>query len=1173
MKKRLALTAPALLLSLILPTLSSCGGKESNSVSSLEIESGFKGRYGVGEDLDFSALRLNAVYKDGSKVALRGNQAGLTHSEGDTSAPGNKVLTFTYDGYSQDFAYTVYQAYLHLDLQGGTLEGETSKTLPFYNNRVDIGEYKPSKQNELGEDLVFSGWYLDQALSTRVTYLIGSTVQSEEDLTLYAGYDADYSGIYTYSIDKEKQEATLLSVDMMALFSLGDELTIPLTVEGYPVTALGDDFLKDDFGFVHISKVIFPKGSKVRSIGARAFAYINSLQEVVFPESLEIIGENAFASTSLRGEIVLPASVRVIEREAFAYNVASDTGRLEKVSFEKGSQIEIIGDGCFRNASFLSSVELPEGLEKIGDDVFAYCNDLSYLHLPSTLSSLGKGAFLAMESLKEIDVSPDNKFFSSLNGDLYSKDRTVFYHYSHSKGEDVFTLPESVRTIEDQAFALFNGYSTLKEVVLPSTLNYIGESAFAGCSFSFTLPAGLSSFSLSAFLDYSGNKILVNPENQKYVSEDGILYSKDKKILYACPNGHEGKDFTLPDSVQEIADYAFYGARNISTFTIPASSSLSSIGKSGLALNSMLSLTRLNFLSSKALSLESDSLYRSGSYTNDTYSIVLPSQEALSSFEAELQGAGDAFTSAHAFTPEGGKEELLDQIASTFFLTPRKRFLEGEESKLHESISVYDDRLRSILSRLNVYYASSAFSSQDIDYLLPLEKGIASSFYGQVEERKIYGSVLVRYYTLMENRLSYMPEKIKAAVEPYLTQIKVQFPFLSEEDKAEISAEFIAFQADADHFSQEEYEDLMKRADKVSFEDYPRSSNVNTKLVLLQADSLIDRLLSIDLSTLDGVMDACRLLYVGGEGADGLMEILRVAFPTENRQKFLYHYEEFAAFEANWTSVLENAAQQFAQEIIDFDYSSSFSWRESYQFFQTHIDPYVSYLYTYFPSDEAWTKCMEIWCDIDMYWISTSFDELTDENFYECYSNLVIIENRRKNLIDTSTLVNEEAYLSTKERVLAYGQSKAERIQTLLNDLSFSDAKNLSAWKEIYSAYEEVFGDYLYDFLGIDAWDFTSRSSIEAKVKAAKASYFIATFFSLFPDLASSYGAALDWLYGSYDEEGNFQAGEGNQVFALLEYFGDPNNELTPDYLKLDFHRRAEFEEKVAWLQQGGEND
>ena len=44
--------------------------------------------------------------------------------------------------------------------------------------------------------------------------------------------------------------------------------------------------------------------------------------------------------------------------------------------------------------------------------------------------------------------------------------------------------------------------------------------------------------------------------------QDGVIYDKDKKIVYAMLPGYEGSVYNMPSTVKEIKSNAFWGCKN-----------------------------------------------------------------------------------------------------------------------------------------------------------------------------------------------------------------------------------------------------------------------------------------------------------------------------------------------------------------------------------------------------------------------------------------------------------------------------------------------------------------------------------------------------------------------------------------------------------------------------------
>ena len=83
--------------------------------------------------------------------------------------------------------------------------------------------------------------------------------------------------------------------------------------------------------------------------------------------------------------------------------------------------------------------------------------------------------------------------------------------------------------------------------------------------------------------------ITVDPDNQVYSSDGGILFSKDGTELISCPISLNGGSYTVPNGVREIGNYAFKGCGDLESIILPEG--LVSIGYS--AFDGCVSLTSI----------------------------------------------------------------------------------------------------------------------------------------------------------------------------------------------------------------------------------------------------------------------------------------------------------------------------------------------------------------------------------------------------------------------------------------------------------------------------------------------------------------------------------------------------------------------------------------------------
>lgn len=147
---------------------------------------------------------------------------------------------------------------------------------------------------------------------------------------------------------------------------------------------------------------------------------------------------------------------------------------------------------------------------------------------------IGSMLLSVRQDIEEIEI-PDDRY-----------EITSFYY-------NIF-LPTNIKKIKFHKYKTldilrWHGISSLKVLVLDNIDNELSNDALL-------FPCTIHEMELEKIeLD----KIEVNEDNAFYRSVDGILYSKDGKILYKCPQSKTG-NIIIPDDVENIAEFAFSGS-------------------------------------------------------------------------------------------------------------------------------------------------------------------------------------------------------------------------------------------------------------------------------------------------------------------------------------------------------------------------------------------------------------------------------------------------------------------------------------------------------------------------------------------------------------------------------------------------------------------------------------
>lgn len=134
--------------------------------------------------------------------------------------------------------------------------------------------------------------------------------------------------------------------------------------------------------------------------------------------------------------------------------------------------VSSISCGAFSNCTALTSVSIPNSVTRIGENAFEYCSSLSSIEIPNSVTSIGTSAFSNCSSLLEINVSSDNSNYSSQDGVLFNKDKTILIQYPGGKQGD-YSIPTSVTSIGDYGFYGCIGLTSLTcEAETPLPLGY-----------------------------------------------------------------------------------------------------------------------------------------------------------------------------------------------------------------------------------------------------------------------------------------------------------------------------------------------------------------------------------------------------------------------------------------------------------------------------------------------------------------------------------------------------------------------------------------------------------------------------------------------------------------------------------------------------------------------------
>ena len=338
------------------------------------------------------------------------------------------------------------------------------------------------------------------------------------------------------------------TAEILAYIGKELSLVIPETLDGHPVTSIGDEaFYNYRYS---LEDTVIP--ASVTHIGSDAFA-LTDLEEIEIPAGVVSMGDNPFGyCESLRTITVAEGNPVFYVEDGVLFcredhslvcfpNLLANPDEDELAMYTVPAGTEIIRGDAFGGVECLSGILLPDSLRVIGSQAFGFCFGLDSLTIPDSVTELGDAAFDTCAYLGRVVLPAGLKRIPSM----------LFYECENLYDVDI---PETVTEIGDSAFdfcgsleharipdgvttietAVFEGCSSLGSVGIPDSVTEIGAHAFNGCSAlaSLQIPAAVTKIGAYAFSFCSSLKELVIPDSVQSIGEHAFDFcSKDLVII------------------------------------------------------------------------------------------------------------------------------------------------------------------------------------------------------------------------------------------------------------------------------------------------------------------------------------------------------------------------------------------------------------------------------------------------------------------------------------------------------------------------------------------------------------------------------------------------------------------------------------------------------------------
>lgn len=375
------------------------------------------------------------------------------------------------------------------------------------------------------------------------------------------------------------------------------------------IASISDEFLIDADGVLvsyngNNDQVTIPQG--VKKIGPNAFRKNDNVVSVVIPSGVTALEIRAFSTCTNLKSVSLPDSLLGIENYAFI-NCSS----LETITIPYG--VKYLGEDCFSGCSNLKEISLPDSITKIGKNCFDKCHALKSATLSKNLTDIPWNAFSKCSSLESIDFPPSVKTIgysafsdcSSLKSIRFSEGLVSIEGFAFSgcsSLEGVVEFPDSLASFDQALFfntkcinvekVIFSRgieaksfpksiFPNVREIVFKEGVTSISGGAWSNCPNleKVTLPSSLKIITVCAFANCPHLKTInLDVECLETIESEAFCDCKSlakisfgKNLTYIGPSAFNGctpKEITIPGSVKDIGEYAFYNSQKLSKIVI-----------------------------------------------------------------------------------------------------------------------------------------------------------------------------------------------------------------------------------------------------------------------------------------------------------------------------------------------------------------------------------------------------------------------------------------------------------------------------------------------------------------------------------------------------------------------------------------------------------------------------
>ncbi len=477
--------------------------------------------------------------------------------------------------------------YIDFDAETGTIKN-------VYNPPKDVYEIPSEIDGVTVRKLVVDSGY-ENELNHVKTIIIPETI---EEIKWYS-YECETEKVIVKEGNPylREYEGVMYSKDMKTL------ITALRNLSGEYIIPDGVETIKTDAFVLQFDLETIKLPSSVSTIEEDAFSYYHGniiiddsnpyfkmIDAVLYTADMK---ELVLCLDTKQGSFTIPESVEKIRAYAF-----HDTSLSEIILHEN---IREIAAGAFYHSNATNGIRIPDGITEIKNDTFSFAKS-EWIILPDSVVSLGQdsldvyGTDVIYIPASVTDISERALGYLHFKLDappvIYTPSDSAMHKFALENDLDV-ELTDGMTTDEIETLFRKNAVEPEYHFYPESTGNItgienihtkvleipasIGELAITSVYLDdfrtvddepiekLIIPDSVKIKAYSSFVDY---EIEISENNEYMTVVDGVVYSKDMKTLIYCIDDING-EFTVPESVETINDFAFAGHKMITKLNLP----------------------------------------------------------------------------------------------------------------------------------------------------------------------------------------------------------------------------------------------------------------------------------------------------------------------------------------------------------------------------------------------------------------------------------------------------------------------------------------------------------------------------------------------------------------------------------------------------------------------------